>query len=153
QGPLDGALRLAVEVARRLVHDEDLRVPDDRPRDRDPLALAAREVRAALADRRVVPLGELLYELVRARGLRRGDDLVERSLRAAEPDFVLDRGREDGAPLVDDADLLPVPAEVDVAYVVPVEEEPPLRRLVEARRELGDRRLPRARAADERDRR
>src|SRR3712207_8910526 len=40
---LDLALGLRVDAARRLVEDQDPRVVQDRPRDRDPLALAARE--------------------------------------------------------------------------------------------------------------
>ena len=51
---LDQALGVAVERAGRLVEDQDARVAQDRARDRDPLALAARQARAALADRRIV---------------------------------------------------------------------------------------------------
>src|SRR3712207_7747544 len=52
------ALRVDVEGARRLVEDQDGRVAQDRPRDRDALALAAREAEAALADHRVVARSE-----------------------------------------------------------------------------------------------
>src|SRR5579875_1220303 len=55
---LDEPLGLGVERGGRLVEDEDRRVAEDRPRDRDPLLLAAREAVAALADDRVVALGE-----------------------------------------------------------------------------------------------
>src|SRR5215472_11962991 len=48
---LDEALRLGVERARRLVEDQDRWAVDERARDRDALALAAREVRSALAER------------------------------------------------------------------------------------------------------
>ena len=43
--------RLGVEPGRRLVEDQHGRVADHRPRDRDPLALAAREPAALLPDR------------------------------------------------------------------------------------------------------
>ena len=43
-------LRLRVERAGRLVEDQDLRIPQERPRDRDPLELPARQVRPALAE-------------------------------------------------------------------------------------------------------
>src|SRR5436190_9541801 len=53
---LDEPFGLGVERACRLIEDEDRRVPQDRPRDRDPLLLAAREAVAALTDDRVVAL-------------------------------------------------------------------------------------------------
>ena len=43
----------------RVVEDQDARVHDQRPRDGEPLALAARERDPALADDRVVAVGEL----------------------------------------------------------------------------------------------
>ena len=49
---LDQLLALGVEVARRLVEDQDLRRREDRARDRQPLLLAARQLHAALADER-----------------------------------------------------------------------------------------------------
>src|SRR5207248_3110708 len=61
---LDELLTLRVQVARRLVEDEDLRVREDRPGDGQPLLLAARELDAALADERFVALGQLDDELV-----------------------------------------------------------------------------------------
>ena len=51
---LDRELDLAVERRGRLVEDQDRRVLEDHARDRDALALAARELDAALADVRVV---------------------------------------------------------------------------------------------------
>ena len=41
---VDDLAALAVEVAGRVVGPDDCRVADQRPRDRDPLALAAREL-------------------------------------------------------------------------------------------------------------
>ena len=58
QAVLDHRLALAVEARRGLVEDEDARVGEDGPRDRDALALAAGELDAALADHRVVALLE-----------------------------------------------------------------------------------------------
>src|SRR5262249_6238873 len=50
EGVHDDLLRLRVERRRGLVEDEDGGVTDDRAGDPDPLALTARERRAALAD-------------------------------------------------------------------------------------------------------
>src|SRR6476659_3204966 len=54
---LHGALGAGVEGAGGLVEEQDGRVAQDGPRDRDALLLAAREPVAALADDGVVPLG------------------------------------------------------------------------------------------------
>ena len=51
---LDERLALAVERGGGLVQDQDPRIGEDRARDRDPLALAAGELHAPLADDRVV---------------------------------------------------------------------------------------------------
>src|SRR5437870_779911 len=66
---LHQALRLGVEGAGRLVEDQDRRVAQQGPRDRDALALPAGEPRAPLAQQRVVSLRKLGDELVRVRGL------------------------------------------------------------------------------------
>ncbi len=46
---LDALLRLGIDGRRGLVHDEDLRVGEDRPRERDELLLARRQPVAAFA--------------------------------------------------------------------------------------------------------
>ena len=81
QAVLDQRLALAVEARGRLVEDEDARVGEDRARDRDALALAARELHAALADDRVVALLEAVDELV---GVRDAADLADLA-RASRP--------------------------------------------------------------------
>ena len=77
-------LRLGRRVDRRgrVVEDQDARVDDERARDRDALALAARERDPALADHGVVALRQPLDELVRLREPRRALDLARRSRRA-----------------------------------------------------------------------
>ena len=45
-----------VERRGRLVEDEQVGIPEQRPRDRQPLALAAGDLHAAFADHRVEPL-------------------------------------------------------------------------------------------------
>jgi hypothetical protein len=52
---LDQTLGLGVDRRGRLVQDQDRRVLQERPRDREPLLLAARQPHAPLADHRVVP--------------------------------------------------------------------------------------------------
>src|SRR5262252_6109987 len=59
-----------------LVRDQNARVADERAGNRDALALAAGESRAALADDRVVAFGQLEDEFVRSRQPCRGDDAL-----------------------------------------------------------------------------
>ena len=105
QALLDAALGVQVDVRGRLVEDEDARVGGQRAGERDELALAGRQLRAALADRRVVAVLERRDELVGADGARRGADLLERRVRAAEGDVLGDRAAEQEALLRDDAEL------------------------------------------------
>ncbi len=64
---LDDALAFIIERAGRLIEYEDARVHDERPRNGDALALPAGEVRAALADMRVVALRQFEDKFMRAR--------------------------------------------------------------------------------------
>ena len=66
---LDGRLGLVVHRGGGLVEHEDRRVAQDRPGDGEPLALAARQLLAPLADHRVVAVGQRCDE---ARGPRPG---------------------------------------------------------------------------------
>ncbi len=91
---LDARLRLDVERAGRLVEHQDRRILEDRAGDRDALALAARKLAAALADRRVVAVALGEDEVVRGGGLRRGMHLVVSRLGAADADVLLDRAVE-----------------------------------------------------------
>src|SRR6059058_3729005 len=65
EGLLDGRLVLAVHARERFVEQQDRRVLQQRPSDRDPLALTAGQARAALADDRLVTLRQGGYEIVR----------------------------------------------------------------------------------------
>ena len=127
------------------------RVGGQRAGERDELALAGGQLRAALADRRVVAVLERHDELVGADGVRGGADLLARRVGPAEGDVLGDRAAEQKALLRDDAELAAQRRLRDVAQVVAVDEHRAARRVVEARDELGDRRLAGAGRADERD--
>ena len=71
-----------VDGRHRVVEHDDACARDERARERDALALAAGEVDAALADQRVVAVGELGGELRDAGRLAGGDDLLPRRVRA-----------------------------------------------------------------------
>src|SRR5262245_38953720 len=85
---LDRPLGGGVEVAGRLVEDQDLRPPQQRPGDRQPLPLAAREVGPALADDRLVPPRQARDELVQPGHAGRRDHLLTRRPRPAQRDVL-----------------------------------------------------------------
>ena len=106
---LDDALALVVERAGRFVEDEDPRVGNERARDRDTLALAAGKRGTAFADDRVVALGQLQNEFMRARELGRRNDAFDRKCRIDQRDVLAHRAVEEHALLQDHADLAPQP--------------------------------------------
>ena len=106
---------------------------------------------AALADDRVVALGQLQDELVCAGQLRRGDDALHRHGRVGERDVVAHRTVEQHVLLQHDADLAPQPGGVDHREIDAVDQHAPALRHVEPLDQLGERALARARRADDAD--
>ena len=82
---LDDALGLGVEGGGRLVEDQDLRVANQCPRNRDALALAATQLHAAVADLGIKTVREAADEVVGVREPRRARALVASRAFAAEP--------------------------------------------------------------------
>ena len=140
-----------VERRRRLVEDEDPGVLQQHPGDRDPLLLAARELVAALADDRLVARGQLQDALVDRRRAGRRLQLRLGRLRPGVAQVVADRGVEEVRLLGDDADRAPEGRQRDPPDVDAVDLDGAAVDVVEARHEVGRRRLARARRADERD--
>ncbi len=149
--PEDLGPRVRVEVARGLVREDDARVVDEGARDRRALALAARELRRPV----VQPVAELdgLEELPAASlALLARDAPVEEG----EVD-VLEHGelRDEVEGLEDEAEVpVPDPGEAVVGEardVLAREAVRPLGGVVEAAQDVEERRLPRARGADDRD--
>ena len=89
-------------VARMRLRDG--RVLEQRPRDRDPLALAARQQRAALADMGSEAAGQPLDHLVQPRGLRGRPHLGLGGVGPAVGDVVADRAVEQPGVLQHHAD-------------------------------------------------
>src|SRR5262245_11527765 len=103
---LDLLFRLDVHRAGRLVEDQDARVMQDRPRDRDPLLLAAGELVALFANLRVVAVRPRHDEVVRAGGARGAHDLLAGRARLAVGNVLRHRPIEEERLLEDDADPL-----------------------------------------------
>ncbi len=139
----------AVEVCGRLVEDQHRRVGEQRPRDDETLALAARELRALLPDVRVEAVRERLDPRVEASTAQRVVKLVVRRIRSREAKVLADRRVEDVGLLPREREgpadvLLPQPADVDA-----VERDPARLGIEEAQEQVRDRRLPGAARADE----
>ena len=90
---------------------------------------------------------------MRADRLGRRGHLGRVGVGSAEGDVVANRAGEEEAFLRDDPELAPQRRLRDVPEVDSVDRDPPFARVVEAREELRDRRLPGAGVSDERDRR
>ena len=101
---LDHRLVFRVHRGERFVENEDRRIPQQRPGDRQALALAAGQQDAPLADHRVITVRQQRDELVRIGVARRRLDLVPRGVGLAEPQIVFDRAVEQIGVLVDDGD-------------------------------------------------
>ena len=104
QADADPGLGARIDGGGRVVEDQDPRVDRERARDRQPLALAAREPDPALADHRVVAVRQLLDEFVRLREPRDPLDLGVVEVGRAEGDVLPDGRGEQERILRDDAD-------------------------------------------------
>ncbi len=147
----DQRFRLGVEPGGRLVEHHDGRVPDHRARDSDPLALPTRQRRPALADDRVVPLGQGLDERVGVRLRRGGDDVVAGRLRAAVGDVLPDGRMEQLRLLQHEGDVLAEGAGRHLADVDAVDEHLAAGGVVEPGNQARQRALAAAAAADQAD--
>ena len=103
QRRLDLLLGRRVDRRRRVVEDQDPRVGQERARDRDALALAAAERQPALADARLVALGQPLDEVVGLCAPRGQLDLLRRRVRPGVGDVLAHRRAEQERGVVDDA--------------------------------------------------
>src|SRR5215470_2375050 len=147
-------LAFGVERAGRLVEDQNWRVLQNRARDRDALALAARKYRAALADHRIVAFRQLAYELVGERRARGPSDLFIAAVGAVRP--VGDVGPhgvvKEARLLSDDRDGAAQADDSEVAHVVAVDQHRALDYVVKSRNQIYQRALTRAAQAHDGDR-
>ena len=107
QALLDRLLGPHVDVRGRLVEDQDAGLGQQRPGEGDELALAGRELHAALADLGLDPFRQRRDELGRADRGRRVLDLLQRRLGPAEGDVLAHAAGEEEALLGHDPELAP----------------------------------------------
>ncbi len=132
---LDHRLALGVDGRERLVQDQDRRVAQERARDGDALALAAREPHPPLAHDGLVAVGQPRDELLRIGGAGGRRELGRRRVGLAHAQVLLDGAVEEIGVLVDHREPAPQLVERQVTHVVAAEQHPPLLGIVEAEEE------------------
>ena len=148
---LDGVLGLGVEVGGGLVEDHDGRRLEQQAGDREPLALAAGEAVAAVADDGVEPVGQRPHEVAHLGGVEGVPGLAVVGLRAGVEQVGPDRVVEHVGVLGDVADDVLQRLQRHVAHVLAADADHTGADVVEAGHQVGDRGLAGAGRADECD--
>src|SRR5690606_3284486 len=128
QSRLDQRLTLRIQRTGCLVQDQDSRIGENRPRNRYPLALTAREPHAALPDDGVVAIGESEYELVAVGDPRGGAYFLVGRIGSCESDVLEHRAVKQEVVLQHDAELRAVVAEPEGGQVAAVDQDATLLR-------------------------
>ena len=151
QGLLDRLLRFGIERRGRLVEQDDRRAAQERPGDRQPLALAAGELQPALADDGVEALRHALDEFGAARLLGGAIDLGVARLRLAVAEILEHRAVEQRDVLLHHGDILAQAFLGDLGDVLLVDQHVAAVGIVEALDQREHGRLAGARPAGQAD--
>src|SRR6202022_4253349 len=114
-----------VECARRLVQDQDPRVPEQRPSNGQALTLAPREIGRTLPDEGVVAARQVLDEFFRAGEPGGMDDFLETRIRLCRGYRLADRAAEQETLLRNHAKARPQVIDVDLPQIVAVDFDEP----------------------------
>ncbi len=147
----DPLLGGGVDGGGRVVEHHHGRLQHQRPGDGQPLALAARQRDAALADDRAVVLRKAEHVVVQLRRFARPLDARLVGPGIAVGDVVLERGGEQEGVLLHHRDRPAQRLQRDAADVLAVDGDAPRCHVVEARDQVRDRRLAAAGRADDAD--
>lgn len=93
QRPADLAFRCRVQRRARLVQDQDRRVPQEHPGNRQTLLLSARQLHPTLADDRIEPVGQTLQDLAEPGAASGLEDLGIACIEAAIGDVLVPANR------------------------------------------------------------
>ena len=121
----------------RVVQDEHGGVGQDRPCNRDPLSLPAGEREAALAEHRLVAVGQVADERRRACQLRRPLHVLVARVRPADADVLAHALAEQEGLLEDERHRAAHVREAQLAQVVAVEQHAAVLGVVEPREQAG----------------
>ena len=140
-----------VHGARAVVEDEDRGFPYEGARDGEALPLPSRQRQAAAADEAVVAVGKLPDEVVGAGRPGGFLGLVQRGVGLAPAQVLEDRAREEEGALGHQGHASAQAAELPVADIAPLHEDPAFGRVVETRHEPDEAALAGARGTDDSD--
>ena len=147
----EGLRRLRIEVRGRLVEHEHRRLGEERAREHDPLALAARKLPSLLADERVEAVREALHPVEDARRAQGARQVVVARIGPGEPEVVADARREQVRVLARDGDQAAHVLLAVAAQVLAVESHAPALRVDEAQEQAHDGRLAGSAPAEQDD--
>src|ERR1700691_6711656 len=122
---LNDPFALIVERRGRLVQNENAGICDERPRNRDTLALAARKIDPTFFDHRVVALRQLSDEFVCTSESSRLHHHYTRHSGVAKRYVLVDGTVEKKVLLQHDPDLSSQPARIGRGKFYPIEHHPP----------------------------
>ena len=148
---LDFLLGFGIDRRRGLVEDQDARVDQQRSRNADALALAARQPLAALTDQRVVAVRQPQDEIVRMGGTRCGDDVVARGVRPAIGNVLRNGAEEQEGLLQHQPDVTPVVGHGEAADVGAIDLDRAVGHVVETADQVDQRALARTAVTDQPD--
>ena len=148
---LDDLFALVIKRAGCFIKNQYPRIPNQRPRNRDPLPLAAGQAAAALAHNRVIAFWQLQDEIVRASKRCRCNDPFHRHRWIGQRNVRANRGVEKDVFLQHHADLPSQPGRIDHGEVDAIDQDFSALRNVKTLNELGDRTFPRSGWTDDPD--
>ena len=152
EGRVDRGLGGRVQGRCRLVEQQNGRVAQHRPRNCDPLSLAARKADPAFAARSLVTLRQRKKEFVNLGGPRGRFDLRIRGPGPAHPDVFPHRRVKQEVLLKNDAGLAAIRIEVALAKIHTIYHHGALVRIIETKQQIQDRALARSAGSHKRHR-
>ena len=145
----DDRLAFRIQRACRLVQDENARIGDERPRDRQTLLLSARQVAGVLFQHGVEAARQPLDEFVGAGQLRGPHHLSEAGVALGAGDVFAHRAAKQEIILEHDAETAAQMGEIEFAGLDPVDAQQAARCRIHAADQPRQRRLAGTAAADD----
>ena len=143
QAALDCGFGFVVDARRGFVEDQDWRILEHRPRDRNALTLPARELLTALADDGVIAFGKGANELIGFCDACRLDDVGFRRVGGAVRNVLGDGAVKEKHVLAHKSDRRTQVVQVECWQFVTVERHVPLNRIGKAQEQFDQRALRR----------
>jgi hypothetical protein len=140
--PVSASSARRIERGEAVIEEVDRRALHQRAGDREALALSARDIGAALVDRRLELTVHSRDEVTRLRDLQRVPELFVGRVRVAEAEVVGDGAFEQVGRLRHETDAAPQSIKRLIAHVEPVDQDGAGRDVESTRDERQERRFP-----------